>query len=357
MTMSNLVFLVMAGGSGERFWPLSTKENPKQYLSIFSDKPLIRKTVERVLPLTSIDNIFVATNAMQVDTLSKCLPELPKSNIIIEPLFKDTAAAIGYGSMIISKYVKDPIICVLASDHLVKEEENFRKTLQIAVECAEKGNIVTLGIKPEYPEIGYGYIQVDKPEIDVPTKCLSFKEKPNLEVAKSYLESGNYLWNSGMFIFKKSCMDEAFKKHAPNHFKVISELSNVIDKNKGIKTTKLAAPYFQKFEKISIDYAVMEKADNVMVVPSSFGWSDVGSFNAFDSLFVKDNEGNVSVNSIYCGIDSSNNIIVSDSKDIEFNLIGIKDKVIAYSNKKLLICEKDSTSKLKELLAKRSSLK
>lgn len=348
--MQKISVLIMAGGSGERFYPLSTKKHPKQYLSIFSDKPLIAKTIERVLPLTDIDHIFVATNEVQVDILKECCPELPNRNIIIEPMFKDTAAAIGYGTLIINKYFPNSIIAVLASDHLIKDENEFRKTLQIAAENAEKGYILTLGIEPSYPEIGYGYIEVDRPELNKPTSVLSFKEKPELETAKKYFKSGNFLWNSGMFIFNSNTIIDAFRKYAKKHYDILKNINKLINENTGVETSKLVSSYFDLFEKISIDYAIMEHAKNLLVIPSSFGWSDVGSYLAFDSLFGKDASGVVNLNAKYYSIDSKNNIIVSDTKDIEIDTIDVEDMIIAYSDGKLLISSKKGIKDLKKLL-------
>ncbi len=342
--------LIMAGGSGERFWPLSTKERPKQLLSIFSDKPLITKTYERVLPLVGKDNIFIATNEIQVNALKECLPDVEDKNIIIEPMFKDTAAAIGYGSLIISKYINNPTIAVLASDHLIQDEEEFRKVLSLAYEEADKDHIVTLGIKPTYPETGYGYIEVNSSETNKVAKAVSFREKPNLDTATAYFESNKYLWNSGMFIFKYSVIKEEFKKHANSHYEIINEMGKIVDSNEGVKTAVKLKPLFSRFEKKSIDFAVMEKSDNIYVIPSSFKWNDVGSYEAFDELFEKDNNGNVVLDSSIVSIDSKNNIIISKDTDIKLSLLGIHDKVIVANNSNVLVCEKNECQRIKELI-------
>lgn len=344
--------LIMAGGSGERFWPLSTKEKPKQLLSIFTSKPLIKMTYDRILPLTDKDHIFVATNAIQINELKKALPELDDEHIIIEPLFKDTAAALGYGSVVISKYFPNPTIVVLASDHNITEEDEYRKVVKIAYKEAQKDHIVTLGITPTYPETGYGYIEVAKAERNEPTKSLGFQEKPNWEIANEYFNSKRYLWNSGMFIFKYSTIMEAFKKYAPSHYAILQDIDKAIDGNHGLETTELVRPFFEKFEKKSIDFAIMEKSDNIYVIPSSFGWSDVGSFEAFDELFPKDSDGNVVRNTRYVTVDSNNNIIIGSKADMRVSLLGIKDKVIVYTDKEILVCEKSRAQEIKKILAK-----
>lgn len=345
-----LTFLIMAGGSGERFWPLSTKKKPKQLLKVFSDKSLIRLAFERVLPLVNKDQIFIATNEIQVPALKEDLIELDDSRIIIEPAFRDTAAAIAYGSMMISKYYDDPTICVLASDHLIADEESFRNVLLIAEKEASKGNIVTLGIKPTYPETGYGYIEVDKTELNMPTSSLGFREKPALEIAQAYFQSGKYLWNSGMFIFNHQVILDALKAFSPNHFETINRIDAMVKKNCGIITANTVKEEFMKFEKKSIDFAVMEYAKNIMVIPSSFGWNDVGNFLAFEALFEKDENGNVKRNCSCISIDSSNNIIVSDGNHQRVSLLGVSDMIIAVSKEEIMICPKNKNQEIKRIL-------
>lgn len=346
-----LTFLIMAGGSGERFWPISTKEKPKQLLKIFSNKSLIRLAYERVLPLVDKDRIFIAINEIQVPALKEDLNEINDSRIIIEPAFRDTAAAISYGSTMISKYYKDPTVCVLASDHLIADEEEFRRIIKIAELEAENGNIVTLGIKPLYPETGYGYIEVSNPKLGIPTKSLGFKEKPNYDVAVKYFESGNYLWNSGMFIFKYNVIMKALKMYSPNHYDVINDINKMFEYNDGVNTAKIVKEKFMLFEKKSIDFAVMEHADNIVVIPSNFGWNDVGNYLAFDELFDEDENDNV-VRNIKCiSVDSSNNIIVSDgSINQVVSLLGINNMIVVVTKDNVLVCEKSKNQEIKKII-------
>jgi len=348
-----LTFLIMAGGSGERFWPLSTKEKPKQLLHIFAKKSLIRLAFERVLPLVDKSQIFISTNEIQVKALKEELPEVDDSNIIIEPLFKDTAAAIGYGSTIISKYFKNPTICVLASDHLIKKEEKFRKVILIGAKTAEEKHcIVTLGIKPTYPETGYGYINVGKYQLNTPTKCLGFREKPGIELAATYLESKQYLWNSGMFIFEYSTIMNEFKEHAINHFNTITKINNFITKNEGVKTSNLVKPFFNEFEKISIDFAIMEKSNNIYVVPCSIDWDDVGNYKAFDDLFKHDENGNVVVDTTLVSVDSHDNIIINSKANQKISIIGVSNMVIVYTKKDIMVVNKKDSLQIKKLADK-----
>lgn len=347
-----LSFLIMAGGTGERFWPLSTPKKPKQFLTIFNEKSLIRLTFERILPLADANHIFVSTNALQVEALKEAIPELPERNIIIEPAFKDTAAAIGYGSLIIGKYYPESTIAVLASDHLIQQEAAFRDILLLAKRTAEKENsIVTLGIAPSYPETGYGYIRVASNILNVPTKCLGFKEKPDLKTAESYVSDGHYLWNSGMFIFPMSVIEESFRQHAPKHAAILKEIDEAIDGNEGMKTSEIVAPYFERFEKISIDFAIMEKSQNLIAIPVSFGWSDVGSFLAIASLFPSDSFENVARIASLASLDSRGNIVVSDNPETHVALIGVENCVIAVSQGNVLVCKKTETDNIKKALA------
>lgn len=345
-----LTFLIMAGGSGERFWPLSTKEKPKQLLKIFSDKSLIRLAYERVLPLVDENRIFIATNEIQVSALKNDLKEVPDSRIIIEPAFRDTASAIAYGSTMISKYYENPTVCVLASDHLIANDVEFRNVIKIAENEAEKGNIVTLGIKPSYPETGYGYIEVMDAKRNAPTKSLGFKEKPQYDLAKKYFESGKFLWNSGMFIFKYDIIMEALKKYSPNHYNTIETIKNMFDYNDGINTALLVKNEFMKFEKKSIDFAVMEHAQNISVIPSDFGWNDVGNYLAFEELFDKDENSNVTRNVKCISVDSRNNIIVSEGDNQRVSLLGVSNMIVAITKNDILVCDKSKNQEIKKII-------
>ncbi len=345
-----LTFLIMAGGSGERFWPLSTKQKPKQLLKIFSEKSLIRLAYERVLPLVDKDRIFIATNEIQVPALKEDLSELDDSRIIIEPAFRDTAAAIAYGSTMIFKYYENPTVVVLASDHLIANGEEFRKVIKLAEAEAENNNIVTLGIKPTYPETGYGYIEVSDSTLNKATKSLGFREKPKYEIAKEYFESGKYLWNSGMFIFKYETIMNALKEYSPNHYETIESIKPLFNKNEGVKTAELVKDKFMNFEKKSIDFAVMEHASNIMVIPSEFGWNDVGNFLAFEELFESDENKNV-VRNINCiSVDSNNNIVVSDGNYQRVSLLGVSNMIIAVTKDDILICDKNKNQDIKKII-------
>ncbi|MFK4784390.1 mannose-1-phosphate guanylyltransferase [Fusobacterium sp. MFO224] len=354
-----LTAIIMAGGSGERFWPLSTKEKPKQLLKIFSDKTMIRETVDRILPIIRPENIFIGTNIIQSEGIEKELPDIPKENIIVEPVFKDTAAAIGYSSLIIQERLKNKLqlgerieVVVLASDHLIEKECDFRKAIQIGSrEARENPAIITLGIKPTKPETGYGYIEVrdEKIELNKISKVKKFREKPSYEVAENYLASGRYLWNSGMFIFTIETIFENFKELMKEHMDIFNQIREEIDgKIQGIELSNRVKPYFDKFEKISIDFGIMEYSKDVRVIPVDIGWNDIGSFNALEEIFDKDESKNIVKGRKINSLDSKNNIILSENLNI--SLLGIEDLVIVEHNGELLISKKDRTQDIKKII-------
>ena len=354
-----LTAVIMAGGSGERFWPLSTPEKPKQLLKIFSDKTMIRETVDRILPIIKSENIFIATNIIQAKEIEKELSDIPKENIIIEPLFKDTAAAIGYSSLIIENRFKDELkdnekidVVVLASDHLIKKEEEFRNVILKASEEAENnGVIVTLGIKPHKPETGYGYIEVNDKNIELNSVCKvkRFREKPSYETAESYLNAGNYLWNSGMFIFTTETIFKNFEVLMEEHTEIFNKLREILKTNlTGKELSDKVRPYFESFEKISIDFGIMEYSKNIRVIPVDIDWNDIGNFNAFDEIFPKDETGNIVRGQEIRNLDSKNNIVISD--DLNISLLGIEDLVIVQNKENLLITRKNRTQDIKKII-------
>ncbi len=354
-----LAAFIMAGGSGERFWPLSTKEKPKQLLKLVdSDKSMIRMTVDRILPLIPVDRIFVGTNTIQADAIKKELPMLPEKNVIVEPAFKDTAAAIGYGAIKIKqslelraqkkgKRKEEITLVVLASDHLIKNEENFRKRVGTAAKSSQKNkSIVTLGIKPNKPETGYGYIEAEKCYIGESTKVKRFWEKPSLERAEEYVEAGNYLWNSGMFIFEIGTMIKAFKRYMPKHSEILGEISEEL--KVGSRELKIKE-LFEKFEKISVDFGIMEKADNIEVIPVDFGWNDIGSYSALDEVFEHNENNTIDRSERLREFNSKNNIVLgTGSKEIV--LLGVRDMIVVETENEILICKKSEAQNIKKII-------
>lgn len=341
--------IIMAGGRGERFWPRSRISRPKQALNIGSENPLLVETIERMFPLVPEENVFINTGGH----LEKVFREILKDyNLgwIIEPAQRDTAAAIGFAlSYLRHKVNKNFVAIILGADYKINEPAHFRKHLKIAVELASKNNIVTLGIKPTRPATGYGYIHKDMDSIvlegEIPAlKVRAFKEKPDEKTATGYLESGEYLWNSGMFITTCDVMLGEIEKYAPNHQAIFKR---IIESNFEPDTLKTE---FEKIEKISIDYAVMEKTKHLVVLESSFEWDDLGDWSAMERLIQKDSEGN-SVEGLWVGSQTNNSIIINQTSTRKvIATLGVENIVVVDTDDALFVGNKESLSKLKQLV-------
>lgn len=329
------IALIMAGGKGERFYPASRNLLPKQFLSLGADnETMIQKTVNRIRDLVSPQDIFVLTNKNYLSLVKEQLKDVPTENIVLEPLSKNTAPAIELGVEIAKRKYDDAKVIVLPSDHIIKDEVEFRRILKVATQFVEnKESILTIGIKPTEPNDGYGYIKIsDNQEI---SKVAEFKEKPTIEVAKQYVESGNYLWNAGMFIFTIKSIDNAFKKYMSNQHKLLTEsLDN-----------------FPKVESISIDYGIMEKADNVYCIKGDFAWDDVGSWNALKRINGEDENQNTILNDKTVLVNSTNVTIKGTNKKL-ITGVGLKDIVIVETDDVILVANKNELSDIKKLTAK-----
>lgn len=342
--------LIMAGGRGERFWPKSRKNMPKQFLSLTGDgKTMIQLTVERILPLVAMEDIYISTNEDYKSLVKIQLPEIPEENIICEPVSRNTAPCIGLSAVYIAHKEQDAIMLVLPSDHLVKYNSMFISSLQDACEVAEQNdNLITLGITPDYPETGYGYIKFNPAEKDsVAQRAYAvdgFVEKPSLEMAKEYLASEQYLWNSGMFIWKVSSILNNFQKYMPDVYEGLMKIQNAIGTN--TEETVLQKE-FELFISESIDYGVMEKAEHIYVIPGTFGWDDVGSWLAIERINKTNEFGNVIKGNIIT-VNTTNTIIEGDKKLIA--AVGIEDTVIVDTNDALLVCAKEHAGEIKKVL-------
>ncbi len=338
-----LYAVIMAGGVGARFWPRSREKKPKQLIRIFGENTMIQDTVSRLEGLVPPDRILIITNKVQKIRIMDQLPQVPAENIIDEPFGKNTAACIGLASTIISKKCKDAITFVLPSDHLIKDVEEFKSNLKTAAEFAYKSNgLVTIGIKPNRPETGYGYIQFNDEQVSNQIhKVLTFAEKPNLETAKRFLEAGDFLWNSGMFIWRVDAILNEIKKYLPDLYYGLEEIRNSLDTPEFERT--LTTVYGQ-LKSISIDYGIMENSPNVFITKSTFDWNDVGSWEAVYELTEKDNDGNAIVGDIYT-VQSKGSYIYSPRKFAA--VIGIENSVVINTNDALLICSRDKVQDVK----------
>ncbi len=321
--------------------------------------------VDRVTPLVSAERIFVATNSIQAPAVMEELPDIPAKNIILEPTFKDTAAAIGFSSIIINDLYPGSVMIVLASDHLIKDELSFRNALSTAVDIAYTDDaIVTLGIKPTSPETGYGYLKVrafEDDDIDVtdlrigtgirngvPAKVEAFCEKPTYVLAYKYVSDGTHLWNSGMFIFKIQVMMDAFRHLLPNHYTTLMKISSLGDEMRDVNSASLKE-LFNSFNKISIDFGIMEKYEKIFVIPVECGWSDIGSYPALEGVFEPNKNATIVKGADTKEVNSSRNIVISTTGK-KISLLGVEDMVIVDTPNNILICSKKEAQNIKKLL-------
>jgi len=360
--------VIMAGGIGSRFWPFSRADKPKQFLDFFgTGRSLLQMTVDRFRPIIPIENVLIVTNVAYRDLILEQIPDLKDEQILCEPARRNTAPCIAYAVAAIKSRVKSQEsraksvnIVVAASDHLILEEEKFRQTILKAFEFTGKNEaICTLGMQPTRPETGYGYIQFAADKLDevkgerlkvkgdgiFPVK--EFKEKPDLETAKAYLASGEYLWNSGIFVWSLETIDAAIKRHLP-------EVAAIFEKGDGLIGTKderaFIEEYFPQCPNISVDYGILEKADNVFVLPSSFGWSDLGTWGSLYELSEKDANGNVSLHSEALFYEAKGNVVTLESGKLAV-VQGVDDMIIAEQKGVLLVCKKADEQRIKQFVA------
>ena len=339
--------LIMAGGRGERFWPKSRKNLPKQFLSLTDDgKTMIQLTVERILPQVAMEDIYIATNRDYKRLVREQLPDLPEENILCEPVGRNTAPCIGLGAVHMAKKYGDAVMIVLPSDHLIKYNSIFLSAVSDACAVAEQGdNLVTLGITPDAPETGYGYIKFDPSRTSGRALAVErFVEKPDLETAKEYLASEQYLWNSGMFIWKVSSILGDLEKHLPDTYAGLVRIQQAIGTP---AQEEVLEREFQAFQSVSIDYGVMEKAKDIYILSGSFGWDDVGSWLAIERHRTSNEFGNVLSGDIVA-IDTTDCIIQGEGKLIA--TVGLEDLIVVDSPDATLICKKDRAGDIKKVL-------
>ena len=346
-----LTALIMAGGKGTRFWPMSTEEKPKQFLNLIDELTMIQSTVKRLKKLINIDHIFVCTIEKYKDLLLEQLPDLPQKNIIIEPIGRNTAPCILLSTIYIKQLYSDANIIVLPSDHKINDEEEFIDVLKAGNSFINKNrdSIVTIGIVPNRPETGYGYINfgdnVDEFSNHFVKKVNKFVEKPNLEKAKQYVADGKYLWNAGMFAFNSNFMLEQFQKYFDYSYNLLASLPAIEDEN---YMTELYKKY-QQCDAISVDYAIMEKSDCIYVIPSDFGWDDIGSWNALERYIDKDGNNNIVKGNVKI-FDSQNNVVYGTDKEIL--LVNVDDLYVIETDEKIVIGKKDNLESVHELRGK-----
>ncbi|HEX7571165.1 MAG TPA: sugar phosphate nucleotidyltransferase [Verrucomicrobiae bacterium] len=359
--IQNRFVIIMAGGRGERFWPLSREKLPKQLLTLFGKRSFLQSAVDNVLPLVPVKNIFIITNAAQVAEVRKQLPKLPKDNVVAEPMGRDTCAAVTLGAALVGARSTTGVMAVLPADHVIPDAKKFQQVLSDAFEVAAQGQaIVTIGIKPTEPATGYGYIHTG-PELPTPTgakktkttfyKAERFVEKPSFETALEYVNSGQYRWNAGMFVWSFITVTNGLEQHQPEMFAACQRWFKVA--NNPAKLAKVLAKEYPAIKKISIDYALLEKAQNVIVADGAFEWDDLGAWPALARHIKQDAEGNAAV-ADFIQVDAARNIIYDarTKHRTPICVVGLRDSILVQTDDAVLLAHKSQAQKIKELVKK-----
>lgn len=346
--MAELYALILAGGSGERFWPLSRRTTPKQLLRLIGEETLLETTIARLQGLISPERILILTNVEQERSIRALLPKtFPRENILAEPVKRDTAAAAALGVAWVASRDHSGTMVVLPADHIIMETALFQETIRTAVEAAKNHSaLVTIGIKPKSAHTGFGYIEIGKALEKTPGvfRVVRFREKPNAELAENFLRRGNFRWNAGMFVWTVPTILTAFNRHAPELSRFIAACAS----SGGLE--KCLAEKFASLPKISFDYAVMEKADPVLMVDALFDWDDVGGWPAVSRYFAEDDDGNAA-NCPLTTLDASDNIVFDQSGG-EIALLGVNDIIVVRTADAILVCHRHHAEKIKNLVAK-----
>jgi mannose-1-phosphate guanylyltransferase len=352
--------IIMAGGRGERFWPVSREKTPKQLLRLLGNRSFLQQAVDRVLPLVPVKNIFVITNEAQAPEVRKQLPKVPKKNVIAEPCGRDTCAAVTLGAALVGARSTTGVMAVLPADHVIPEEKKFQQVLNDSFDLASRGQvIVTIGIRPTEPNTGYGYIHVGEP-LPPPQGVKSYKttffraqrfvEKPNFEKALEYLNSGQYRWNAGMFIWSFVTITQGLEKHQPEMAQACQRWFKVAHTS---KLDKVLAREYPDIRKTSIDFALMEHAQNVVVADGSFEWDDLGSWTALAHHVRPDPEGNCAV-ADFIHVDAARNVVYDArvKHRTPIAIVGLRDAIIVQTDDATLVAHKSQAQKVKELVSR-----
>lgn len=353
MNREDMYAVILAGGQGKRFWPLSTSERPKQLLKLLGEKTFLEMAVDRIRDVIPLENILVLTNQSLVAASREAAPSLPSENIIGEPLGRDTAPAVALSSLLVEDRNPNAVFCILTADQIMKDVPRFQKTIvEGANIAARQESIITIGIEPSEASTSFGYIEYggkyeEREEIEF-HNVKRFVEKPDSSTAKEYLEAGNYLWNAGMFIWSVQTLRNGLNRHAPHLTEMMDRLAPHVDRDDFMDRVK---DEYEHTEKISIDYALMEKADNIIVAKGAFEWDDLGSWPSLANHFDLDKDGNVAIGMVE-GIDSRDNVVLS--RDRLTALIGVEGLVVVQAEGVTLVCPKERAQDVKKMVEKLS---
>ena len=345
-----LYALIMAGGSGTRLWPRSRGSRPKQLLSLLSERTMLQEACQRIAPLVPDDKIFVVTSEVYTDVVRRQIPQVPTANIIGEPEGHGTAPCIGLSALYLRRLDREAVMAVLTADHYIEKADELRRALAAAAQVAEEGHLVTLGIEPDRPATGYGYIeraeklaQVGRHEV---YRVEKFTEKPDPATAKAFVESGRYYWNSGMFIWKVSVILREFQKLMPQLYSQLMEIDAALGTAEERAVLERIWP---QVENETIDYGIMERAEDVAVIPVDIGWSDVGSWATLYELLPADEEGNVVIGQ-HIGLDTRDCLIHGSRRLVA--TIGLENMIVVDTEDALLICPKERAQEVRDLVEK-----
>lgn len=347
--MKGLYAVIMAGGKGTRFWPRSRESQPKQLLTLTGNRSMIQATMDRLTPFVPPENVLILTGKPYLKAIRKQLSHIPPTNIIVEPEGKNTAPCIALATAIIQEKEPDAVMVVLPSDHIITDTDKFHEAVNTALKAARLGPyLVTIGIRPTCPETGYGYIEkgetlpIEKEERVYLVR--RFREKPSREVAEEFLAKGNFLWNSGMFVWTTHTILSAFMWHMPQLYRGIKQICEALGKP---QAKKVIGQLFTELEPISIDYGIMEKYEKVLVVEGNFGWSDVGNWASLSNFMPRDEHGHVCIGEMI-SVDSRNSIIYSPGKLVA--LVGVENLVVVDTDDAVLVCRKDQTQDVRKVI-------
>ncbi len=335
--------VIMAGGKGTRLWPQSCEDTPKQLWEILEGKSMLQDTVDRIFPLITPEQTLVITGDYLYEKIHAQLPQVPSQNIILEPVGRSTAPCVGLTAL----FLEDPEACmvILPSDHVVRDKSEFQRSLNIAVDVASQGeNLVTFGIKPKGPETGFGYIHRGAELKEEVYKVRRFTEKPDLATARTFVETGEYYWNSGMFIWKVATLMTVIERYMPDLYQGLMKIKPAI---RTAAEQRVIAEVFEGLESVSVDYGIMEKAETTYVVPVDFGWSDVGSWAALPEVWDTNQEGN-SIKGNIITLDSHGNIVYNDTGFTA--LIGVENMIVVKVKDSVLVCAKNQAQKVKDIV-------
>jgi len=344
--MANTYAIIMAGGAGTRFWPASRARRPKQLLDLTdSGRPMVADTVHRLLPEIPYERIFIVTQQVTADAIAEALPELPTENILAEPVGRNTAPCIGWGAVHVQKRDPEGVMAVMPADHLVQNLQGFRRKLRLAFQAAKSGALVMFGVRPRGPETGFGYVETAAQVSPGVREVVRFVEKPDLATAKTYVASRNYDWNSGMFFFRADRILDEIQHQMPDLWRGLDEIAGAIGTNE-METVKRVYP---KLPSQSIDYGIMEHARERLCVPVNFGWFDMGSWGATYDLAKKDDAQNACRTETFSH-ESKGCYTQTDNPKKIIALVNVKDLVIVDTGDALLVCDRNKTQNVKEIV-------